>query len=127
MKRLIQATLLALLFCATGCASYEHRLVQPKELAGHIGAKQDYIVNIGPVEYRLRTVESRLVMRIYNRTETAIQLLGDQSAAVDPDGQSHPLRSQTIAPGSFIKLLLPPNRPQIRRTGPSIGIGLGGS
>ena len=44
---------------------------------------------------------------------------------VDPEGQSHPLRGQSIAAKSFIKLILPPMRPRIENTGPTFGIGVG--
>jgi hypothetical protein len=43
---------------------------------------------------------------------------------VDPDGQSHPLRDQTIAPASFIKEIFPPMR-YYEQQSPSIGIGVG--
>jgi hypothetical protein len=70
-------------------------------------------------------VEDRLVMRIYNNSDDPVELLGSQSSAVDPKGQSHPLRSQSIASHSFIKLIFPPLRPHVEREGPSIGIGFG--
>ena len=64
------------------------------------------------------------MMDIFNPTGDAITLLGDQSSVVDPRGQSHPLRTQSIAPAAFIKLILPPMRP-VYRANPSIGIGVG--
>jgi hypothetical protein len=114
---------LALLMC--GCAHYEYDVVRPPDLTGHVGAKADAILHLDPLEYRLRTVESRLVMRIFNPSAEPITLRGDRSVIVDPNGQSHPLRSQTIAPGSYIKLILPPFRPRIENYGPSFGIGMG--
>ena len=109
----------------TGCARYEYDLVRPADLAQHIGSDRDTVVRISPMEYRMRSYENDLVIRIYNLTSDPIKLLGEQSDAVDPENQSHPLRSQTIAPGSFIKLILPPLRPQVQPIGPSIGIGFG--
>src|SRR5262245_44628212 len=82
----------------TGCAKYEFDIVDPPELAGHIGSKSDHDVEREPLEYRLRAYDNRLVMRIYNKTDDPIHLQGDRSFVVDPDGQSRPLRSQTIAP-----------------------------
>src|SRR5204863_9379108 len=41
-------------------------------------------------------------------------------------GQSHPLRSQMIAPGSYAKLIFPPPRPRVQGWGPSFGIGVSG-
>jgi hypothetical protein len=52
-------------------------------------------------------------------------LLGDRSIVVDPRGQSHPLRSQAVAQGSFLKLILPPMPAEVRRSGPTFGIGIG--
>ena len=109
-----------------GCARYEFDLVRPPELARHVGADKPVEVTLEPLTYRLQTVESRLVMRIHNPTDAPIKLLGDQSTVVDPRGQSHPLRSQAIAPGSYIKLVLPPLRPRLEPRGPVIGIGVGG-
>jgi hypothetical protein len=114
---------------AGGCATYEYNLVQPADLARHIGRKTDETVKIDPLEYRLRTVENRLVVRIFNPTEEQIELIGPRSTAVDPTGQSRPLRGQTIAPGSFISLIFPPPRPVVwgPTPGPTWGVGVGGS
>ncbi|MCC6424349.1 MAG: hypothetical protein IT447_12805 [Phycisphaerales bacterium] len=122
MRTFISLTML-LLWCA-GCATYEYDIVRPQELARHIGS-QPMAVQVEPLIYHLQSYDNRLVMQVQNPTADPITLLGDQSTAVDPDGQSHPLRSQTIAPGSFIKLILPPIPPRIERSGPSIGIGIG--
>jgi hypothetical protein len=110
-----------------GCAKYEYNLVKPPDLARHIGTGTDAVVTVDPLEYRLRTVDNRLVMRIFNSTEDAVELLGPKCSVVDPEGQSHPLRSQSIAPGSFIKLILPPPRPRVYDPyyGPTIGVGVG--
>jgi hypothetical protein len=108
---------------AGGCAHYEYDIVAPRELARHVG-KQDEMIRVDPLEYRLRAYENRLVMEIFNPTGESITLAGDRSYVVDPGGQSHPLRTQAIAPSAFIKLILPPMRPQFRSS-PSIGFGLG--
>jgi hypothetical protein len=63
-------------------------------------------------------------MHIVNPTPDPIELIGQESFAVDPRGQSHPFRSQSIAPNSYIRLFLPPMRPYYR-AGPSFGIGIG--
>lgn len=109
----------------SACAKYEYDLVQPGDLARHIGGASDQTVRIEPLIYHLRSYENRLVMRIENPTNEPIQLVGDKSYVVDPGGQSHPLRSQTIAPQTFIKLILPPPRPYYRQNGPTFGIGFG--
>jgi hypothetical protein len=109
---------------AAGCARYEFDLVEPAELARHVGKTQER-VSLEPLTYRLEAYENRLVMRIENPTEEAIEVLGEQSVVVSPDRQSHPIRSQSIAPGSFVKLILPPIPPRVDRFGPSLGLGLG--
>jgi hypothetical protein len=115
----------ALLLLLAGCATYEYDITRPENLAMHIGRKDDAVATWPPLEYRMRSVENRLVVSIYNKTDETIQLAGDRSSVVDPDGQSHPLRSQAIAPQSFAKLILPPLRPRIERSGPTFGIGVG--
>jgi hypothetical protein len=64
-------------------------------------------------------------MLVYNRGERPVKLLGPDSAAVDPRGESHPLQSATILPGSHVRRLFPPPRPRVQRWGPSFGIGVG--
>jgi hypothetical protein len=108
-----------------GCAKYEYDITRPPEMAQHIGTQTDAVLKRDPLEYRWRTYENRLVLRIYNPTDVPITLLGQRSSAVDPEGQSHPLATQTMAPNSFIKLIIPPLRPRIQNTGPSFGIGVG--
>jgi len=73
----------------------------------------------------MQSSEGHLVIKVFNPTNDTILLLGRLSSVVDPGGQSHPLLDQTIAPASFVKLILPPLRPQVTPTGPSIGIGVG--
>ena len=120
------AMLVIPLFAAAGCARYGYDVIRPPEFAGHAPGKTDYVFTRDPLEYHLRSIDSRLVIRIYNPTEDQITLLGGQSSAVDPDGQSHPMLTQTIAPeNSFIKLILPPPRPTYYRDGPTIGFGIG--
>src|SRR5687768_7678495 len=99
---------LLMCFGLAGCAKYEYDLVQPSEPAAHVGTKDWVTAPMDPLSYRLITVDSHLVMQIHNPTETPVQLLGDRSTLVDPQGESHPLKSQTIAPQSFAKLILPP-------------------
>ena len=118
---------LLLLLLATGCARYEYNIVQPPDLAAHIGSNTDQVVPRAPLEYRFRSYDNRLVIRIFNQSEDPISLIGERSIAVSPDGQSHPLRSQTIAPGSFIKIIFPPPEPRIYQPGPTFGIGVGTS
>jgi hypothetical protein len=112
------------LLCVGGCARYEYDIVEPADLARHIGDREE-VVAVAPLEYRLRSYESRLVLNVENPTRDPVTLMGERSYVVAPNGQSHPLRTQTIAPGAFVKLILPPVRPYYRETGPTIGIGFG--
>lgn len=120
-----QLVALFLLCSLTGCARYEYDIVSPPEMAQHVGSKADVVLSRDPLQYRLISADNHLILRIFNPTSDRIQLLGPQSVAVDPQGQSHPLRSLTMAPNSFIKLILPPMRPDIAPSGPVIGIGIG--
>lgn len=122
MKTIV--SLLMILFL-TGCAKYEYELVRPEAHARHIGSKSPQVFTIDPLEYQLQTAESRLVMLVYNHTETPVELLGGKSYIVTPQSESKPLRTATIAPGSFIKFIMPPFRPRVERVGPSIGFGFG--
>ena len=114
-----------LLVCLAGGCSYEYDIVQPAALAQHIGTDRDVVVRMDPVEYRLRSFDSRLVMIIQNGDSAPVQLIGERSYLVDPEGQSHPLPSFAIAPESYAKLILPPFRP-VGEPGPVIGIAIGG-
>jgi hypothetical protein len=110
-----------------GCAHAEFDLVQPQDLAQHIGTKQWATAPVAPVEYRMIAYEDHLVIQAHNHSDQDLVLLAEQSTVVDPSGQSHPLplRNQTILPNSFAKLVLPPVRPQLVPTGPAINIGFG--
>jgi hypothetical protein len=112
------------IFLIGGC-TYVYDVVRPPEVAGHIGDKIDYVFPRDPLEYRMRSVDSLLVVQIYNPTDDTITLLGSQSSVVDPNGQSHPLRTQTMASHSFVKFILTPQPPVIQNNGPSLGIGIG--
>jgi len=115
---------LVLLMIVGGCARYEFDLAEPADLATHIGRDKETVIKRDELEYRMQAVDSRLLMHIVNSTDDAIELIGPESTAVDPAGQSHPLRSQSIAPHSFVKLILPPMRPYYR-AGPTFGLGIG--
>lgn len=114
-----------LVMLAGGCAQYQYDIVSPPEMAQHVGTKQAVVLSRPPLQYRLISYDNHLVIRIYNPTNDPIRLLGDESSLVDPQGQSHPLRSRTIAPHSYIKLILPPMPPEVVSYGPTFGLGLG--
>jgi len=117
----------SLILCLlTGCAHYEYDIVQPPELAGHVG--DDAWVALrrgGGIDYRLRSYDNYLVVLIYNDGDTPVKLLGADSFAVDPHGESHPMPSSTIPPGSFVKRVFPPPRPRVEPYGPSWSVGVG--
>src|SRR4051812_3040367 len=75
----------------TGCAHYEYDLVEPADVAQHVGTKQSVVVPMEPLRYEARSVEDRLVLFIFNESDAPVKLLGDDSFAVDPRGESHPL------------------------------------
>jgi hypothetical protein len=115
---------LVLVLLGGGCARYEFDIVEPADLAGHVGRDKETVVKRDELEYRFLAVENRLLIHVVNSTDEQIELVGAESTAVDPQGQSHPFRSQAIAPHSFVKLILPPMRPYYR-SGPRFGIGIG--
>jgi hypothetical protein len=110
-----------------GCSPSTFELVQPPRFAQQIGSDHDTTFQISPLTYRLRAVEDHLVIRIYNTSDDPITFLGAESYVVDPQGQSHALPNQTIAPQSFIKLILPPLPPDQTPAGPSISLGVSSS
>jgi hypothetical protein len=118
--------LLVPLLLAGGCARYEYDIVQPPELAAHVGANSWVVLRRGnDLEYRLRTADNRLVMLIDNRGERPVKLLGADSFVVDASGESHPLYSSTIPPGTYVKRIFPPPLPTMQRNGPTVGVGVG--
>lgn len=121
---LLPAVLLASLLAGVGCTSYHHRLTEPTELACDIRA-EDAVTRLFPMRYLWNTVEDRLVVRIFNDGESNVLLDGERSVLVDPAGQSRPLRSQTIASGSYARLVLPPYRSAEYAPGPTMSIGFG--
>ena len=115
-----------LLSLLPGCARYEYDVVQPADLAGHVGEKSWVALRrSNDLEYCLRAADNRLVMHIYNRGGQPVKLLGADSAAVDSRGESHPLQSAIIPPGSYAKRVFPPPPPRVQRYGPSFGFGIG--
>lgn len=94
-----------------GCAHYEYDIVQPPDVAGHIGENADTVFTIKGLLFRLRSADNYLVIRIHNPGGEAVRLIGGDSYVVDPHGQSHPLPGQVIAPQAWIRLILPPLPP----------------
>ena len=115
--------LLALLLITVGCTRYEYDLVEPANLAVHVPSKHPAELQIEPVRYTAITQSDRLVLVIHNETDEPLKLLGEDSFAVDPKGESHPLPTRTVAPSSATKLIFPPVRPTFRRSGSSVGFG----
>jgi hypothetical protein len=107
-----------------GCARYEYHIVEPADQQMRIG-REVRTLPIEPLEYSMQTYDNRLVVHVRNPLAEPVQLLGHESYVVDPHGQSFPLRTQTIAPGSYVKLILPPMPPRIYRGGPRFGVGVG--
>jgi hypothetical protein len=116
--------LLLLIALGTGCATYHYDIVRPESSRGRIGEDGWQRVEAGQVAYRFRSVENHLVVQVVNASGAPVRVLGDRSYVVTPGNQSIPLETQSIAPGTFVKLILPPVRPVVRR-GPSVGFGVG--
>jgi hypothetical protein len=110
MDGLMKPRLLALALAAlslTGCQTYRYRIVQPHTGAPAV-ADQPVVIPYAPLEYRLTRDRDRLAMLITNPTGDQITLLGNRSFAVDPEGESHPIRERVIGPHSYTRMLVPP-------------------
>lgn len=119
------ASLPILLLVVTGCARFEYEIVEPPSLAGHVG-RQWVELHRDPLLYRLCSYENRLVVEIHNPTSEPIRLAGDRSFVAAPDGQSHPLLSQSIGPRTYIRIPLPPLQIYYAPRGMfNFGIGMG--
>ncbi len=126
MPRFAMFAVLVAAVALTGCAHYEYDIVEPADLAQHVGSKSSVPMPMEPVRYEAISSSDRLVLVIHNETDQPIKLLGEDSFAVDPHGESHPIPTRTIAPASATKLFFPPVRPTFRQSGPSLGFGVGG-
>lgn len=124
----IPATRLALIMSPLvllgGCVSYQFDVTTPDGGALQVMKDQDLVIPADPVRLRLRQVESRCVLIIDNPGNDPVTLDGSASTIVDPTGQSRPMATQLIAPGSYIKLILPPLHPYDPR-GPRVTFGFG--
>jgi hypothetical protein len=106
------ATIIVLLaMCLCGCNRHEFQVIKPDALAMRVTQTASRVQTANMV-YLLQAYENRLVMQLHNKESSPVELLGEKSFVVDPAGVSHPLRSMTIAPDSYAKLVLPPLRPR---------------
>ncbi len=121
-------TLLALLvLLLPGCTNYDYRIDAPPPFAGPVPEGQFRTLDRPPLSYAVQDVEGKLLVHIRNDAESQIALLGKRSSVVGPDGQAHGLQTRPIPPGAFVKLIIPPNRPDAGYYGPrsTFGIGFG--
>ncbi len=107
MKLHLPLLLAGLVALSSGCVSYRYRVVEPSTGAPPV-ASQPVFIHYDPLDYRLSKDHDRLAMQISNPTSDRIVLLGHRSYAVDPRGESHPLRDRVIGPHSFTVMLVPP-------------------
>lgn len=117
-----------LVLISIGCTRYEYDVISPRtgpELLT-AGTEDDVVLDLAPLRYRLRTVENRLVVRIFNPTAERLVLVGAKSSVIDPEGQARPVRTQALPPGAHLKLILPPVRPQYVASGGGSGVGVRG-
>ncbi len=107
MRRSGLALLVGVTLCVSGCTTYRYRVVQPASGTPPV-AQQPVNIHYDPLDYRLYRYRDRLAMHVTNPTEDRIVLLGNRSFAVDPKGESHPIRDRVLGPHSFTQYLLPP-------------------
>jgi hypothetical protein len=106
-----------------GCTQYEFVITEPAEHAGRL-TRQERTIERDPLIYHLVDQSNRLGVRIENPTDDAIELQGEASYVVTPDGESQPLRSGTIAPHTWSGFTVPPVVREYRSSG-SVGFGIG--
>jgi hypothetical protein len=116
--------LLAVLAILAGCKSYHYQITAPPEAATTIPPKQTRTISMPPIEYVMQTREGRLVIQVYNRGQDVLRLAGAESYVVDSRGETHPLPDGTIAPGAYIKFIIPPLAGGTYGT-TSFGVGVG--
>ena len=124
MKTLPLLVVVAAVANLAACTRYAHRIDQPQRFAQVVGDKPVTIDRDG-LTYRLTTEDNRLNIRVTNNAADPLYLAGSDSWVVTPDGQSQPVASATIAPGTFLRLALPPEPQTYRETGPRFGVGVG--
>ncbi len=105
-----------------GCARYDFQVIKPDTLSTRVTETASRLQTPNMV-YLMQAYENRLVVQLHNKDAASVELLGEKSFVVDPAGVSHPLRSLTIAPDSWAKLVLPPLRPRFQDHGFNFGVG----
>jgi len=113
--------LLVAFLLLAGCSQSQYVVVEPTEFGRTVDLQHTFIQR-PPIDYQLFVENGRLRMYANNHGDTPIKIIGGDSYLVDYNQQSHALRNQTIASGSFIALTMPPRRP---RGGGGVGFGLG--
>ena len=103
-------TVIAALICCVpaGCAKYQYTILEPTTLTQSVPRKGEVEINRGAVAYDFEDLGDSLGVKIENRSNDPILLVGERSYVVDPDGATNALRSSTIAPRSYIAFTLPP-------------------
>ena len=123
MRTSLTAVLLVVMMA--GCASYNHSIIAPPAYERTITGETTQVDRDG-LGYTFQTWDSdRLLVTIKNPAGSPpVQVLGEQSWLVTPDGESRAIPSQAIAPGAHLSLQLPPERKRYE-SNPSFGVGLG--
>ena len=93
--------------CLCGCQTYQFRVLKPP-VDRPVITERPVDIHYEPLDYQLVGYRKNLAIRITNPTSDRIALLGERSFAVDPRGESHPLRTHVIGPHSYIRFVLPP-------------------
>ena len=100
---------IATLALLAGCGHYDLSVARP--VAAAVRDDRPTAFAIDPLRYTVQSAEGHLVVEIYNPTAAPVELVGGESAVVDPAGESHRLLDRTIPPAAYVKLIEPPLRP----------------
>lgn len=109
-----------------GCVNYGYDVTAPATATFRVPSDRFAPIPEGPVDYRFRTVDNHLIVQVWNDTHEPVRVVGERSAVVDPSGRSHAIRPMLIAPGSFVRFIVPPVLRTISEPGWSVGFGVGG-
>lgn len=103
---------------ASGCAQSQFELAKPAYAQVESGGKPVTLAARDGVNYELRQVDDRLVLRFVNATSSPIELLAT-SELLDAAGASYPVEPQKLGPMVSGRVILPPRVAQSSRWSPA--------
>jgi len=128
MKSRILACSVLSVFClamAGGCVNYAYDVTPTGVATFRVPADRFAPIPQGPVDYRFRTIDNHLVVQVWNATHDPVRIVAEKSVVVDPYGRSHGIRPMVIAPGSFVRFIVPPVLRTVAEPGWTVGVGFG--